>query len=95
MILVSGWLRVEAAHRGEYLESCRAVVAQARANPGCLDFSISADLLDAERINILEQWETLEAVEAFRGDGTSDDQAAMIIDAHVEQHEIGSTERLA
>ncbi len=95
MVIVTGWLRVEAHHRDDYLETCRPVVEQARLAPGCLDFAISADLVDGERINVVEQWETLDAVEAFRGDGTSDDQAAMIIDAHIEQHEVAATTRLA
>jgi quinol monooxygenase YgiN len=91
MVIVTGWLRVAEGDRDRYLETCRAVVEQARATPGCIDFSISADLVDHERINIVEQWETLAAVEAFRGEGTSDDQQELIIDALVEQHEIAST----
>jgi quinol monooxygenase YgiN len=91
MVIVTGWLRVEAQHRDEYLATCRAVVELARATPGCIDFCINADLVDDERIDILEIWESVEAVEAFRGDGTSDDQQELIIDAHVEQHEVAST----
>ena len=91
MVIVTGWLRVAAGDRARYLDTCRPVVELARSTPGCLDFSLSADLLDDERINILEMWDSVAAVEAFRGDGTSDDQQEMIIDAHVEQHEVAST----
>ena len=91
MVIVTGWMRVEAHHRDEYLATCRPVVELARSTLGCLDFCIGADLVDDERINILEMWESVEAVEAFRGDGTSDDQQELIIDAHVEQHEVAST----
>jgi quinol monooxygenase YgiN len=91
MVIVTGWLRVAAGDRERYLETCRPVVELARPTPGCLDFSLSADLVDDERINILEMWESVAAVEAFRGDGSSDDQEEMIIDAHVEQHEVAST----
>jgi quinol monooxygenase YgiN len=91
MIIVAGWLRVAAEHRDAYLESCRAVVEAARATPGCVEFSVSADLLDAERVNVFEQWESTDAVERFRGSGPSDDQQAMILGAHVVQHEIASS----
>ena len=91
MVIVTGWLRVAAEDRDRYLDGCRPVVDQARATPGCIDFSIGADLIDDQRINIVEQWESLEAVEAFRGVGTPDDQQELIIDAHVEQHTIADT----
>ena len=91
MIIVSGWLRVAAESRAKYLESCRDVTVKARATPGCIDFHLAADPLDDERINVFEQWDSVDAVERFRGAGPSDDQQAMIIGAQVDQHEIAST----
>jgi quinol monooxygenase YgiN len=91
MVIVTGWLRVAPEDRGAYLESCRTIVEQARRAEGCIDFCIGADLIDPERINIVEQWVSTEAVEAFRSGGPSDEQQHTIIDAHVEQHETAST----
>ena len=91
MIIVAGWLRVRPENRAPYLESCREVIAAARSADGCIDFHLSADALDSERINIFEQWESVDAVESFRGSGPSDDQQSMILNAHVEQHDIAST----
>ena len=92
MIIVSGFLNVDPDERAPYLEGCRQVIQEARASDGCIDFHISADPIEADRINIFEQWESTEAVEAFRGSGPSDDQQAAILDAKVTQHEIsGST----
>lgn len=91
MIIVSGWLRTAATDRDGYIENCRAVVAAARATPGCVDFSISPDLLDLGRINIFEQWESIDALDTFRGSGPSDDQQTMIVDARVFQHELSSS----
>ena len=91
MIIVSGWLRVAAADRAPYLESCREVIVATRAAPGCIDFHLSADPIDDERINVFEQWESAAAVEAFRGSGPSDEQQSIITGARVEQHEIAST----
>jgi quinol monooxygenase YgiN len=91
VIIVAGWLRVAPENRAPYLENCHEVIAAARAAHGCIDFHLSADALDDGRINIFEQWESADAVDAFRGSGPSDDQQSMIADAHVEQHEIAST----
>lgn len=88
MIVVSGWLQVAPEQRDDYLASCREAVIAARSAPGCLDFSLSPDLLDPGRINVFEQWETVDAVEAFRGSGPSDDQQDLILGAHVMQHEV-------
>jgi hypothetical protein len=48
-------------------------------------------LLDNERIDVFEQWESVEAVGRFRGSGRSDDQQTAIIGAQVSQHEIASS----
>jgi quinol monooxygenase YgiN len=95
MVIVAGHLMVEPDGRERYLASCGAVVEQARRTRGCRDFSISADLLDNRRINIYEQWDSREAVEAFRGEGPSDDQSAAILSAFVAEYDIAGTRRLA
>jgi quinol monooxygenase YgiN len=94
MIIVSGALYVDEPDRDAYVEGCREVVVAARAAAGCVDFHIAADPLDPRRINVYEQWESVGAVEAFRGDGPSSEQAATIHDAQVFQHEVASTTRL-
>lgn len=94
MIVFAGHLQMDPDNRAFYFEGCHEVVRRARAVPGCLDFALSADLLDAGRVNILERWETVADVEAFRGAGPSDDQAAQILDADVRQFEVVSEEAL-
>ena len=74
MVIVAGHVIVVREERDDYLDGCLPVVEQARSAPGCLDFAISADLLDAARINIFERWDSQNAVEAFRGSGPSDEQ---------------------
>lgn len=70
------------------------MVRQARRTPGCLDFSLSADLLEPGRINILERWESVAAVEAFRGSGSTDDQSAAILSASVAEYDVGDERSL-
>jgi quinol monooxygenase YgiN len=94
MIIVIGHLVVAADVREVYLSTCREVVEQARRTSGCLDFAISADLLDPGRVNIVERWEGREQLEAFRGAGVDDDQAAMISSASVVEYEVGSEHAL-
>jgi quinol monooxygenase YgiN len=92
VIVVAGHLRIDPDHRASYLEGCHAVVRRARTARGCLDFALSADLVDAGRINVFERWETVADVEAFRGSGPSDAQTALIREADVGEFEIASTE---
>ncbi len=86
MVIVAGHLIVDPDEREAYLEGCREVVDLARRTDGCLDFALSADVVDPGRINIFERWESLEAVEAFRGDGVQGQQAAAILAAHVSEY---------
>jgi quinol monooxygenase YgiN len=88
MIIVIGHLVVAANTREPYLSTCREVVEQARRTPGCLDFAISADLLDPGRVNVVERWVGSDELAAFRGAGVGEQQAAMIISAEVHEYEV-------
>ena len=69
MIIVAGALRVDPAQRTAYLDRLPEPDGLARGTDGCLDFHLTADPLESDRINIFEQWESVEAVETFRGSG--------------------------
>ncbi|HEY0453687.1 antibiotic biosynthesis monooxygenase family protein [Actinophytocola sp.] len=92
MIIVSGKIYVAPGERDGYLAGCRTVVEQARVAPGCLDFTLSADLLEPGRINIYERWDTDEDVERFRGGGPPGEQQAQILDGSVARYRISSVE---
>jgi quinol monooxygenase YgiN len=70
------------------------VIEAARSTDGCIDFHLAADPIEPDRINVYEHWETVEAVEAFRGSGPSSDQTAAIHDARMFQYEIASSTKL-
>ena len=95
MLIVAGSLHVDPAERDAYLADCIAVIEQARQAPGCVDFHLSADLLDPGRINVFEQWESAAQVEAFRGGGPSDEQAIAIRSASITEHEVASSTPLS
>ncbi|MCK9923924.1 antibiotic biosynthesis monooxygenase [Frankia sp. AgPm24] len=94
MVIVAGHLVVASDQREGYLAGCVRVVEQARSAPGCLDFSITADLVDPGRINIFERWETQADVEAFRGSGPSDDQGAAMLSASVVEYDVAGSRSL-
>ena len=89
MVIVAGHVLVDPEHRDDYLAGCVEVVRQAREAPGCLDFSLSGDLLEPGRINIFERWESQAAVAAFRGGGPSDEQGEMIVSLSVCEYDVG------
>jgi quinol monooxygenase YgiN len=94
MVIVAGHLIVDRNEREDYLAGCVAVVEQARSAPGCLDFAITADLLDAARINVFERWESQDAVSAFRGSGPSDEQALAMVSAAVCEYDVTAERNL-
>nr|WP_203596515.1 antibiotic biosynthesis monooxygenase family protein [Actinomadura bangladeshensis] len=92
VIIISGVLRVDAGGRDAYVEGCREVVEMARAAPGCLDFAVSADPVEPDRVNVYERWESGEDVERFRGAGPEPEQAAQIRHAEVMRYLISGVE---
>lgn len=94
MLIVAGQLLVEPTQRDAYLAGCVSVVEQARRAPGCLDFSISADLVVPGRINVFEAWESQADVESFRGSGPSDEQNATLLSASVTEYDIADARLL-
>lgn len=85
---MAGALFVDPERRAEYLSGCRAVVEQARAARGCLDFALSPDLLDARRVNVYERWVDEQSLTSFRGSGPSDDQNDAIRAADVQEFRV-------
>ena len=94
MVIVAGHLVVDTDQRESYLEDCVSVVEEARKAPGCLDFTIAADLVDPDRINVFERWESQADVEAFRGSGPSEGQGAAMLSASVAEYGVASVRSL-
>ena len=63
--------------------------AAARQADGCLDFAVSADLIDPRRVNIFERWRSRELLSAFRGGGPDDATRNRIREAKVSEYPIG------
>ena len=89
-VVVAGHLLVDPDARDDYVAGCLDVVRQARETPGCLDFAISADVLDPGRVNVYERWASRAAVEAFRGSGPTDEQGAALLWASVAEYDVAA-----
>jgi quinol monooxygenase YgiN len=92
MLIIAGHLVVDPADRSSFVAACRAAVEQARGAPGCLDFALSADTVDAARVNVFERWESQSDLLAFRGSGPDDDTGARILGAEVHRYLISRVE---
>lgn len=92
VLIIAGRLHVHPENRDRYLAECVDVVTQARSAPGCLDFALTADLIDPTRIDVFERWESDEALLAFRGSGPEGAQADQILDADVRKYRISAVE---
>ena len=95
MVIVAGHITVEPEQRESYLAGCVSVVEQARGTTGCLDFAVTADLIDPGRVNIFERWESQAAVETFRGSGPSDQQGAAMLSASVTEYDVADVRPLS
>ena len=94
MVIVAGHITVEPQQRESYLAGCVSVVERARRAAGCLDFTITADLVDPGRIDVFERWESREAVQAFRGAGPSEEQSAAMLSASVAEYDVADVRPL-
>jgi quinol monooxygenase YgiN len=90
VLIIAGYLVVSPTDRNAYVEGCAAVVEAARAAPGCLDFSVTADSVDPSRVRVYERWESEPQLLAFRGSGPSDGQQAAIEAADVKRYGVSS-----
>ena len=90
MIIVAGWIRTAPGRRDAFVSASTEAVVAARKADGNHDFSVTADSVDPDRVDVYERWETAADVEAFRGDGPGEDLSADIVDAEVRRFEISA-----
>lgn len=94
MVIVAGYLMIAPEQRGAYLAEAKSVIEAARVADGCLDFCLSADLVDQARILVFERCAPWQSVEAFHGGGPGSGQAAAILGGSVTQYEVAAARPL-
>ena len=88
MIIVHGHLLISEGHREEFLKASSDAARSARQVPDCLDFAVSADTVDSNRVNIFEAWKTRRALDDFRGTGPESELGALIEQAVISESDI-------
>jgi quinol monooxygenase YgiN len=91
VIIVAGHIQVTPGRREAFVAASLEAVVEARRTPGCRDFSVSADPIEPDRVNVYERWESAAALEAFRGEGPGSDLTSDVVSADVQRHEISSS----
>lgn len=66
MIIIAGYTLAEAGKRDAAVKAFAPMVERARKYDGCLDFSIGADAVDADRVNLFECWRDQKSLNAWR-----------------------------
>jgi quinol monooxygenase YgiN len=94
MIIVAGHITVDPEQRESYVAGSVSVVEKARGAAGCLDFAMTADLLDPARVNLFERWESQAAVKAFRRSAPRNKQGAAMLSASVAEYDIADVRPL-
>lgn len=91
MIIVAGPIFVTPGRRDAFVTGSLEAVVAARETPGCLDFVVAADPVDADRVNVFERWTSQADLEAFRGAGPTADLTADIVAAEVAEWEVADS----
>lgn len=88
LILVAGKIYVSAGKQDEFVRLSTDAVSQARKLPRCIDFAVSVDPLEPDRVNVFELWETEQALLDFRGQGPTTDLLTLIENVDVAQYNV-------
>lgn len=87
-ILVAGHLIIQTGLRDAFVERSQSAIRLARSHEDCLDFAVSPDVLDGNRVNIFEKWRSRAALEAFRNAGPEDDLFSLVETFAVQEYEV-------
>jgi len=63
MILITGHIDFDPARRNDVLAALGPLTEASRAEPGCLQYTFSADLDDPGRVHVVERWESAETMQ--------------------------------
>lgn len=91
MIIVSGKIYVIPGKRDTFIEGSIESIKAARRTKGCKAFVVGPDVVEPDRVNIYEEWDSKEDLSNFRGSGPSADISNLIKDANVSEYYIRDT----
>jgi quinol monooxygenase YgiN len=91
MLIVSGRLYLKPGAMKAFLAASTEAMRLARKSRGCRDFVVAADPIDANRVNVHEEWESEEALLRFRGAGPDGQMWSAVVRAEVSRHIVASS----
>lgn len=91
MLIVSGKLYLKPGAMKKFLAASARAIALARNSPGCSDFVVAAVPIEPDRVNVYEEWESENALLAFRGNGPDSNMWSAVFRAEVFRHVIASS----
>lgn len=91
MLIIAGKEYVAPEHRDAYVASHADLVRRARKHPGCLDVAVSADPIEAGRVNTFERWESEEHLAAWRAVAAAPTPVTEVLDGDVMLYEISTS----
>jgi quinol monooxygenase YgiN len=87
-VIVAGWCTVDPKKRDKVVESFHDLMRRARNAPGCLDFAMSADPVDLDRLNLFEHWESEKDLNAWRATCKPPKAITRMLRTQVQKHVI-------
>lgn len=76
MVILQGVFRIDPQDRDAYLEQSREQMEISRSEKGCLEYALSADPLEPDRVILSERWESTADLNAHMEALTSRREAA-------------------
>lgn len=87
MIIIAGYVLMDASDRDRYVAEHRDLIERARAFDGCTDLAITADPVDASRVNNVEIWDSSVALEAWRAQADAPDPGIALVATAVQRYD--------
>jgi quinol monooxygenase YgiN len=99
MVIVSGVFEVEPQQRTEFLAGRHDAMRASRAEPGCLEYTFSADPLEPGRVLLFERWESQDSLDEHlsrpRPAGSPDASSAAPVSVSITVYDVVGERKLA
>ena len=95
MLVIAGHIRIDPAKRGAAIAAAREMMRDTRREPGCVSYTISADVDDDGVFHVFEEWESAQALGAhFEAPHMARFQQAAaglgVAGMHIQRYEVAS-----
>lgn len=99
MVIVGGTFELDPAMRDAFLASRADVMRESRSEPGCIEYTFSADPLDPGRVVLFERWTDQDALDAHlvirRADTRSSGSQVVPISSSIVMYDVTGERRLS